>query len=245
MSSPPWFFHPFKEIQETELEISGEQANHILGARRMHPGDQLVLTNGCGKLAHCVLQEANKKARLLLLRVSLVAQLDPPQIHITLAAAIPRGDRLASMLDMTCQLGISTFQPLEFEHSVSKWGDKLGARCERVLTEACKQSKYAWIPRVNSICDYRDLLANCDHSTTFMLLADQCGRPAAAYANLIEEAKSICVIIGPEGGLSSTETQLARENEVATLRLAASILRIETAAVAAVAVLQNSLSSGY
>lgn len=237
MASPPWFYYPFEELDDATIEISGKEVNHVLGARRMHPGDELVLSNGSGKLAHCTLLEADKKSRSLRLYVSLVADVEPPEREIILASALPKGDRLSTMLDMSCQLGISRLQPLQFERSVSKWSDKLKGRCERVVIEACKQSKTARLPEIMPLREYSEYMRDIGVGRMQTLLADKFGRPIDAYRDEIDAAESLRLVVGPEGGLSGSELNLAREQGVGMVRLAASILRIETAAVAAVAAL--------
>ena len=239
MSGPPWFYYPFDDIDTATLELSGEEVTHIIGARRLRVGDELVLMNGRGKMAHCALEKADKKARRLSLRVSLIAEVQPAKSEFILASALPKGDRLPTMLDMACQLGMTQFQPLSFEYSVSKWNENLERRCERILIEASKQSKTAIIPRVNPICNFAKFIADQEHISDLMLLADQYGRPPAYYSSLIESANTACILIGPEGGLSPQEVALAQQQQLARLKLASAVLRIETAAVAAVAVLQS------
>ena len=239
MASPPWFYYPFDELENPALCLSGEEVTHIIGARRLRAGNQLVLMNGLGKLAHCVLEEVNKKARTATLRVSLVAELEAPKKNIILACALPKGDRLSTMLDMACQLGMTQFQPLVFERSVNKWSDKLSHRCERVLIEACKQSKTARAPEVRPICGFAEFLNSNQPENALTLLADQFGRPVSAYAKSIRHARSLCMVVGPEGGLSELETRLAEQTGLASLRLAHAVLRIETAAVAAITALQS------
>jgi len=239
MSGPPWFYHPFEIIETEKVALSGEEVTHITGARRLRVGDELVLMNGRGKLAHCTLEEANKKTKSATLRVSLIAEVEPPIKQITLASALPKGDHLSTMLDMACQLGMTHFQPLQFEHSVSKWSDKLKLRCERILIEASKQSKSARIPLISPICDYADFVGTQKIGKSVCLLADQFGRPPSSYASRIKSADTLCILVGPEGGLSSGEMQLAQQHEVELLRLAPAVLRIETAAVAAVTALQG------
>lgn len=245
MAGPPWFYYPFEEIDMTTLELSGGEVTHILGARRLRPGDELVLMNGKGEMAHCVLDEADKKAKTIKLTVSLLAKLEPPEKGIILASAIPKGDRLSTMLDMASQLGMTQFQPLHFEHSVREWSDHLKQRCERILIEACKQSKSARVPIIRPICRYQEFLETENEGRDLTLLADQFGRPLASYVSEIEKAQDLRIIVGPEGGLSASEINHAQQYNIASLRLATSILRIETAAIAAVTVLQGySIANG-
>ena len=238
MAGPPWFYYPFDHLNSEKLELSGVEANHILGARRIHPGDELVLSNGQGRVANCTLLEADKKSRSLILLVSLIAEIEPPQKQIILASALAKGDRLSNLLDMACQLGMTCFQPVHFERSVGKWSDNLAQRCERIVIEACKQSKQAWLPRINAICDYAEIPWGSKEGTVLTLLTDPYGRPMDAFQEEIAQADTLRIVVGPEGGLSDTELSHAQEEGGPKVRLASHILRVETAAVASIAALQ-------
>jgi 16S rRNA (uracil1498-N3)-methyltransferase len=194
-------------------------------------------------MAHCVLEETSKKLKTVKLIISLIAEVDPPAKEIILASALPKGDRLSNMLDMACQLGMTVFQPLHFEHSEAKWNDHQAKRCKRILIEACKQSRNSNVPRIEPICDYREFISTNSNGQRLMLLADQFGKPSGAYRSQIEAANSLCVVVGPEGGLSAAEAELIQQHGIATLRLACTILRIETAAVAGVTALQTAATS--
>lgn len=238
MASPPWFYYPFTDIEQSSVELNGDEVNHIIGARRLHPGDLLILMNGRGSLAHCVLDEADKKARRVRLRVSLIAQVEHPDKQRVLASAVPKGDHLSSMLDMACQLGMTHFQPLQYERSVSHWNAKLQTRCERIVLEAAKQSKRAWVPKIEAIQPYSDFLIS-GKSKELQMLADQFGHPVQSYQNEIKSAEKLTLIVGPEGGLNAQEMKLAQQQTLALVRLAEPILRIETAAVAGMAALNQ------
>jgi len=242
MASPPWFYYPFTDFEQSSIELSGAEVNHILGARRLRAGDQLVLMNGKGALAHCLLEQADKSARRIRVQVTLMAELAAAQTRIILACALPKGDHLSDMLDMACQLGISDFMPLQFEHSVTRWNAKLQARCQRIVLEACKQSKRAWLPRVHDIQPFSVWLEKTLDEGVFRVLADQNGQPMHSWQAAIAQANSVVLIVGPEGGLSNTELSQIQTSKMATVRLAEPILRIETAAIAGIAALNQ---TGY
>jgi 16S rRNA (uracil1498-N3)-methyltransferase len=218
--------------------LSGEEVTHIIGARRLRAGDELVLINGQGKMAHCALEESNKKLKSVKLRISLIAEMDPPGKAIILASALPKGDRLSTMLDMACQLGITAFQPLHFEHSESRWNDHQIRRCNRVFIEACKQSRNPNIPQIYPMCDFHEFISSNSSGQDLTLLADQFGQPVEVYTSQIKAADTLYIVVGPEGGLSAAESEFTQQQNIATLRLASAVLRIETAAIAAVTAIQ-------
>lgn len=237
--SPPWFYFPFDGIEAESITLSGAEVNHILGARRLQEGDQLVLMNGRGELAHCMLQAADKRKKRVTLRVTLVAQVEPPIRSLSLACALPKGDRLSTLLDMASQIGITRFQPLTFERSVSRWSGKLKTRCTRIAIEAAKQSKRAWVPEIGDCLSYSQWLEADTRYSALTLLADQYGCALQSHQTAIESATHITLIVGPEGGLTEQELALAKSNNIASIRLAEPILRIETAAIAGLAAINT------
>lgn len=239
--SPPWFHHDFDSVNTESITLSGAEANHIIGARRLHVGEQLILSNGKGKLLHCVLEQADKREKIAILRVSLMAQVDPPAKTIVLASALAKGDRLSSMLDMATQIGITHFQPLEFERSASKWSEKLKVRSERIAIEAAKQSKRAWVPKIADCMPYVNWLEAQKDTQSTLFLADQHGLPLQSHQSTLESASNISLIVGPEGGLSEQELSLSQTHDIERIRLADAILRIETAVVAGLSAITANL----
>lgn len=237
MATPPWFYYPFDEIETSTFQISGAEVRHITSARRLQVEDQLILMNGEGKLAHCMLDEFNKKAQTLSLRVSLVAEIEQPKVKLQLSVALPKGDRFSSMLDMVCQLGATHITPINFKYSVSRWSDKLKGRAERILIEAAKQSKRAWVPTINDVKTFDELLSEQNEASKLVFLADQFGQSLHSYSAQIESAHQMNLVVGPEGGLCDRERTQALTHGFEPLKLAEPILRIETAAVAGIAAL--------
>lgn len=239
MASTPWFYHAFDQLDAANLTLEGAEVQHILGARRLNVEDQIVLMNGRGKLAECTIQEANKKAKSINLRVDGIQTFPAPQKSITLACAIPKGDRLSTMLDMACQLGMTHFQPLVFNFSVAKWNDKAHKRAERILLEAAKQSKRAWLPEIIVPESFAEFAMQPTEGTNLRLLADQYGKALQSYAAPLQSASNVTLIIGPEGGLAPREMNLIKDKRIDLVKLAEPILRIETAAIAGLSALNQ------
>lgn len=239
MSNPPWFYYPFQTLSSDSLEITGPEVKHITGAKRLRVGDEIVLMNGRGGLAHCVLESADPRGRRLNLQIGAVESIAPASTDIVIASALPKGDRLSTMLDMLTQLGMSHFQPVQFERSVSKWSSNLKARCERIVIEASKQSKCAWVPVIEQEIVYKSLLNERIDARHIVILADQSGRQLNCFSQTLKTAKQIRLLIGPEGGLSQRENVLSQGKNINIVKLAVPILRIETAAVAAISALNQ------
>ena len=154
------------------------------------------------------------------------------QPRLTVATALPKGDRQSVMLNMLAQLGVAAIIPLETERSVTKSASTFAKRAQRILIEACKQSRSPHVPTLYDSCSIQDALHQHDGPA---ILAHP------GYASLHDvqagiEAEDIMILIGPEGGFSDDEVA-SMGDQVTCASLGDTILRVETAAVAATSVM--------
>ncbi len=239
MSSEPWFHHdpiPDPALGEPErVELDSKQARHATGARRLAPGDEVVLFDGRGVSARAVIEEVSRRCTTV--RVSALQRESPATPRIHLASALPKGDRQSAMLAMTCALGLASFAPLECGRSVARAGSGSRDRWQRILQESCKQSRRAHLPELRESCTPQRYLELHRKNADATFLLDPAGRPArqALADGALHGALDLHLLVGPEGGFEDSEIQALRGRDAQPISLGAGILRIETAAVAAVA----------
>lgn len=196
-------------------------------------GDSVELFDGRGgawqaEITHLGRQEVG----LAILAESTTAE---PHATATLAiaAALPKGDRQKWMVEKLTELGATRLVPLSTTRSVAEATPSALVRLRRQVLEACKQCRrntlleIAAPQRLAEVCDSRE-------DGTLGLLTDPAG-PAAAEL-LAHKPTSILALIGPEGGFTPEERQLALDSGFTAIRLGPHILRVETAAVALAAV---------
>ena len=153
-----------------------------------------------------------------------------PALH--LASALPKGDRLATLLSMATQIGLHSFTPLQCERSVVPAPEAIPDRWPRIVREAAKQSHQAWLPELRAS---QTLTAYAEHmqGAAHLIQLDPTGEPwpppAPKTGGPVPEA--IALLVGPEGGFTEAETEALQRHGVATRALHTGILRIETAAV--------------
>ena len=149
--------------------------------------------------------------------------IEPTQPNLTIAAAIPKGDRAEWMVQKLTEVGVSDILLLHCDRSVVRWeGDRAErqlARARRVVKEAAMQSRRVWLPLVSGPVPCAHVLAMAD-----VAIAEPAGVSPSALG-----WRPATVAIGPEGGFS--EAELAAP--VARVALGDSVLRIETAAIVA------------
>ncbi len=217
-------FWAFEEapVAVGECVLSADESRH-LAARRLRPGDPLVVFDGAGATGKARLIEATKRAARV--EVESVEHTPATSEGPLIASAVPKGDRLSTMLQMLSQLGARVWQPLVLEHSVVRSVDPAAPRLRRILVESAKVARRPWLLEVRAPLGLDALLgAPRSGSARF---GDREGAPGALPAD--------CglVVIGPEAGFSDAERAELASADVLPVAFAPYNLRIETAAIAA------------
>lgn len=241
--SSPWFFAEHIPSDGELVTLAAEEARHATAARRLALGDTLTLFDGSGGLVQAAITCLPARGRGLGLRVQSRTKVPAPTRHLHVAAALPKGDRAATLLDMTTQLGMSAFTPLVCTHSVVV--PSRADRWQRICIEACKQSRRAYLPQLHAsaspLAAIQAFTAAQFGGGACVLYAHPGGRPLAA-ADL--SAAHCLLLIGPEGGFSDDEVAAMTAAEAARIDLGAGVLRVETAAVALLAALSVPRAEG-
>jgi 16S rRNA (uracil1498-N3)-methyltransferase len=210
------------------ITLQGPEARHVAGSRRLKVGDGICLFDGRGTVGRATIASIDRRAKTIVAKVEECQAVPAPTPSIELACALPKGERLAILLDMTTQLGMAAFRPLECQRSVVKSGSMARARWQRICAEACKQSRRPHLPTIHLPATPAQVLADtngCD-----IWVADPTGVKIAAVK--AERASGrLLLMVGPEGGFSDNELAHLLRAGGQMINLGDSILRIETAAV--------------
>ncbi len=225
----------------TKAEIGRDEARHAFGARRLSAGDSVVLFDGAGSLAHARLTEERSRSGDFLVEV-IETRLAPPLLPVTtIAFAVPKGDRLSTLLDMTTQAGVSRLIPVVCARSVVD-AEKLdrSARWQRILAEATKVSKRAWTPELLS----GGALLEVAHAERARGAAIAVAHTAdaidlASWRSTLPANTPRTIFIGPEGGFEPSELRALRALGAAVVSLGPCVMRVETACVAAAIALRS------
>lgn len=190
----------------------------------MTVGDEVELADGAGHRAlGCVVAVAKERLDLDLTEVTAVP--DAPAALLTVAVAAPKGDHLGDLVRGLTELGVGRILPL-----VCARGERVPAqldRLERIAGEALKQCRRGRLPTIGPAVSVDELV----RSGAALMVADRDGRGCPAG-----RPRPLTLVVGPEGGLTTDELARLDAAGAQRVRLAASILRIETAAVALAAV---------
>jgi 16S rRNA (uracil1498-N3)-methyltransferase len=239
MPRPPRFFISPDQAHGSEITVSGEDLRHIRTVLRKQPGDLLILLDGQG-MEYEVKITGMERAEI---RTEILRQSKREILHpmITLGQGLAKSDKMDWIVQKATELGVSGIVPLVTERTVVKVKDG-GRRVERwqkIAREAAMQSNRPDIPTVLSPVSFGDFIRTQDPSPgTLLLLPWEEGTvPLKDVLRGKGSFQSITVLIGPEGGLSPTEAQTAKDKGFHLVSLGPNILRTETAAVAALSMI--------
>ncbi len=239
MSKPPRFFISSSQVREDRITVTGEDVRHIASVLRMKTGDELLLCDGQGTDYRVRIIDAGKKEIRTEVVGSTRRELAGPAI--TLGQGLPKSDKMDWIVQKATELGVSSIVPLDTERTIVKIRDeeKRVSRWQKICREAAMQSNRPDIPRVEPILRFSDFLRtlNSELGTLLLLPWEEGTDPIKNVLRTHPTAQNIIVLIGPEGGFSSSEAELAKANGFHAVSLGPNILRTETAAVAVLSML--------
>lgn len=214
-------------------------ATHAIRVLRLQAGDAVVLFNGDGMDYACRLATIGKKEATAEVLAAHAVNREPP-LEITLAQAISSGDRMDFTIQKAVELGIGAIQPIASQRSVVKLAhdraDKRREHWQNVAISACEQSGRAVVPTVAAPLTLPNWLAGLPPHAARITLS-----PTAkdCLHTLPQPTGPICLLIGPEGGLTADEIGLAATHGFISVRMGPRILRTETAALTALSAIQT------
>lgn len=231
-SFPPLFYCPdLPEVVGSRAVLTGDEASHALGARRLQLHDDIGLFDGRGTAARAVVTAVDRRRKTLEAKLTDRRRMPAPRPAVHLACALPKGDRQSVLLDMATQLGMVRFTPLLCTRGVVKPNPNTLDRLRRICLEACKQSRRFYLPEIETSASPRELAQASAPGSLWIAHPAPDAAPLSAAAN----ANTLTLLIGPEGGFTDEEVQAAIAAGARPFSLGSAILRIETAALATLA----------
>lgn len=236
----PQFFIDQKFDVGSEVELRGSDAKHVVQVLRLSPGDWIVLSDGSGNSYDAEITKASPRSVSAMIK-SVRSQ--RKLSDLTLAIAITKHDKTEAVIQKSVELGIARIVPFHSERTIPRLvddvTDKKLERWQKIAMEAAKQSGLPFRPTVERPVSFDELIAIIPRFEFAVLFWEaEKDRCIADYKGKLNAEGKKLVIVGPEGGFSSNEVENARAAEAVTASLGRQILRVETAAIAALAICQ-------
>ena len=222
-----------------DVTLRGTAANHVMRVLRLRVGEELTLFNGAGGEFAARVAAFTGSTVTVAVGTGTAVERESP-LALTLAQGVSRGERMDLVMQKATELGVTGIVPVLTERSVVRLDAAQAARklshWRAITIAACEQSGRNRPPGVVGPVSLADFLRSDLKSDTRLLLSPQA---SLRIPEIPRPAHSVTVLIGPEGGLTPEEQQRALEAGFVGVRLGPRVLRTETAALAALTLLQR------
>ena len=227
-----------RPINQPLTVLTGGEAHHAAAVLRHKRGDLVELFDGAGSIATAVIQAIENRQVTLQIE-EIVQNPRPEKPEVVLACSLAQGERFDWLITKCTELGVDRICPVRFERTVKlARGEKVTERFVKLALAAAKQCERLFLPRIDPPGALRQILENfAQESSGTSIFYGSPNPKARSLLQQIKFSRAMIVFIGPEGGLTPEEEGLLTEYGGQEVRFTDTVLRIETAAVAAVAIL--------
>jgi 16S rRNA (uracil1498-N3)-methyltransferase len=215
-------------LQPGRLRLSGAEVHHLANVLRLDAGETVTLFDGSGIEAAAEVTGRGNDAVELMVRDIRVSNTEAV-VPVVLAAAVPKGDRFGWLIEKATELGVQRFVPLVTERSVVLPGEGKMVKLRRTIVEASKQCGRNRLMELDSPSPWREFVAR-EMTGRQCRVAHPSGQPFEWHS--ADAAGPLVLAVGPEGGFTEAELELALAAGARLVSLGPRVLRIETAALA-------------
>lgn len=233
----PRIFVDLELTVDSVVNLPKEPANHLANVLRLKVGHPVVLFNGDGNEYSAELQDITRKQASALVLARLGINVESP-LSLHLMQGVSKGERMDLVMQKSAELGVTEITPVITERcpvklNQERWEKKL-QHWEKVLISACEQCGRNKLPTLNAPVNFMEAINQSTNQLRLIL------HPQAEQriANFTPPGDGVRLLIGPEGGLSDPELYQAVEFGYHKILMGPRVLRTETAAIAAISLLQ-------
>ncbi|MBU5455494.1 16S rRNA (uracil1498-N3)-methyltransferase [Keratinibaculum paraultunense] len=230
------FFVDKEQIQGDTIEIVGKDTNHIKDVLRLKKDDIIEISSG-GRVYICKIIKFDNKKVITKIIKSFQGKHESP-IHIALYQGIAKGDKMDYLIQKVTEIGVKEIYPIITNRTIVKIKNKKKEqskldRWRAIAEEAAKQSKRDFIPKVQNIMSFKEMLDKLEGEKNIIVPYEM--EKSISFKDILNniEGEKINLIIGPEGGFEREEIQLLKSVGGQSITLGSRILRTETAGLVA------------
>ncbi len=215
------------------FRLDGPEGRHAADVQRLKVNERLLLGDGVGITAVCLVTAAPKGAVDLLVEEHAFEPALTPRLIVV--QGLPKGDRAELAVQAMTEVGVDEIVPWQAARAITHWrgdrGRKALDKWRVVAREAGKQSRRAWLPKIT------DLQSTTELDPTFVLHEEA----ELPLSSVDLPPGDLTLVVGPEGGIDPSELAVFLTRGARPVRLGSTVLRTSTAGAAALAVLSARL----
>lgn len=235
------FFVPKEKIIDRRGTVGGQELEHLRRVLRLGAGDSITVFDDAGWEHEAVIRALNAQAAEIEILHSALAERESP-LQLSLAVGLTKGDKMDFVIEKATELGVSAIVPFVSAYTVPKLDErKIAKRAERwqkITLAAAKQCGRTRMPDIFSLSDFETMAGQATAQLKLLFWEKETRSTLKQIHADDPDARSIFLVIGAEGGISDKEADLAQRLGFKTVHLGRRILRAETAALTAAALVQ-------
>lgn len=242
MTTPRLYLPEEMEVG-SRLRLGVDNRRYIGNVLRLRVGDRLILFDGRGKECDAVIRELDAVSAAV--EILEKRDVSTAGVRVTLAQALPKGSKMDVIVQKTTELGVTRVIPFHSLRSIPRLPAEKSrlktARWQKIAVEACRQCGRADIPEVTDVLSFEEAVEVGVPGALKLLLWEE-ERERRAREVLKDEnaaqTDDIVVMVGPEGGFAPSEVDKALKLQYRSVGLGPRILKVETASIAILTILQ-------
>lgn len=230
------FFVNENQIENNEIQIIGEDVNHIKNVLRLEIGENICI---------CIKErEESYKCKILNIdkdyiqceKLEKILNTTEANTYIHIFQGLPKADKLEFIIEKCTEIGVKEITPVAMKRSIVKLDEKDKAkkliRWQKIAEVAAKQSKRDTIVKMNNVINFQNIFEKItDYDILLVAYEEETQINLKSVLKNLKNKKNIkiAVLIGPEGGIDETEIKMCKDNNFISVSLGKRILRTETA----------------
>lgn len=241
----PRIYCPQDMAEGVTYALGKDHLRYLRNVLRTTVGDRLLLFDGAGNEYDSVVRRLSDQDVIVEIVRKAIRTYEEASRNVALLQALPKGSKMDLIVQKTTELGVARIMPFISERSVLKLSREKRlakvARWRKIALEATRQCGRASVPEIGEILSFEEALRSGEGAEGKIIFWEE--ETGTSCRELLEEgkfrdAKDMAIVIGPEGGFSREEVARARAKGFESASVGTSILKVDTAAIAAVAIIQ-------
>ena len=228
------------DVKGSEILVSKEEAHHIIDVMRMRAGDVIVAFDGTGKeYIGKILNTSSESLKIKIEKINSIKEKN--KISITLAQSLPKRSKMDFIIEKATELGVDGIIPLSTERTIIRLAkEKQLAKTQHwqgIAVSASKQCGRVNVPKVRPLVLFGEILKEINkYDLAMMACLTEGAKPLNEIISVFK-GKSILIMVGPEGDFTPKEIEAARSAGARLISLGRLVLRVDTAALYLLSVL--------
>jgi 16S rRNA (uracil1498-N3)-methyltransferase len=232
------FYAPPEAFAGGAVVLDAEESHHLTRVLRLPPGARVIVLDGCGRQVEAEVQSLEQDEAVLSVVRELPVTGESP-LALTLAVGLAKGDALDAVIRQATELGVKHITPFTSEYSEKTTPDRAARRLtrwRRLARESLKSCQRAYLPEIGVVQEFAQVLPGPEEAKIIFWEEERAGG-LTHRVNRLRPA-GVRLLIGPEGGFTPEEVAQARRAGYESASLGPRRLKVETAALAALALIQ-------